>query len=240
MKKYTSWQPVIERVQQRLASWKASCLSRPGKLVLIKAVLSSLPVYYLSLFKMPKKVTTEINKIQRRFLWNGKHESRISALVKWEVVQRSKKEGGLAVGDLLIKNAALLFKWLWRYACEEGAMWRTVVQSIHEEDQVLLPSKAGSSLPGPWRDIKHIAIEESPATKVFFKNLSIKLGEGRRVAFWLDAWADEKSLKVVFPMLYSLSTQQMNSLLIWDRLKVLYGDGHWLGKESSQLRNKHN
>ena len=68
MRKFSSWQPVIAKIQQRLASWKASCLSRAGKLALIKAVLSSLPVYYLSLFKMPKRVANEINKIQRRFL----------------------------------------------------------------------------------------------------------------------------------------------------------------------------
>jgi len=88
---------------------------------------------------MPKKVALEINKMQRRFLWSSKHEGRISALVKWEVVQRPKKEGGLGIGDVTIKNAALLFKWWWRFACEEGAMWKTVIQSIHDEDQLLLP-----------------------------------------------------------------------------------------------------
>jgi len=36
MRKSSSWQLVIDKVQQRLASWKASCLSRPGKLILIK------------------------------------------------------------------------------------------------------------------------------------------------------------------------------------------------------------
>jgi len=59
---------------------------------------------------MPKGVANEINKIQRRFLWSRKYESRFSTLVKWEVVQRPKEEGGLGVGDLLFKNAALFFK----------------------------------------------------------------------------------------------------------------------------------
>ena len=57
-------------------------------------------------------------------------------------------------------------------------------------------------------DIKHIAVDESPATKAFFKNLSLRLGEGSRVAFWLDVWADVNPLRVVFPMLYSVSSQQ--------------------------------
>jgi len=149
MRKIAAWQPIVDKVQQRLTAWKATTLSRAGRLVLIKAVLSSLPVYYLSLFKMPKKVALEINKIQRRFLWNSKHNCKTAALVKWEVVQRPKKEGGLGVGDLIIKNAALLFKWWWRFACEEGAAWRSVIQSIYEEEDVILPSKDQCRIPGP-------------------------------------------------------------------------------------------
>ena len=122
MKKFSSWQPIIEKIQHRLASWKASCLSRAGKLILIKAVLNNLPVYYLSMFRIPKRVAKEINKIQRNFLWNGKQGGRSSALVRWEIVQRPKAKGGLGVGDLLLKNAALIFKWRWRYACEEGVL----------------------------------------------------------------------------------------------------------------------
>jgi len=85
------------------------------------------------------------------------------------VVQRPKEKGGLGVGDLLLKNAALLFKWWWRFACEEGALWRVVVQSLHEEDHVLLPGRTLSTLPGPWRDIKRLATEELPITKAFFQ-----------------------------------------------------------------------
>ena len=84
MNRFSSWEPIIERIQYRLSAWKASCISRAEKLVLIKAVLSSLPVYYLSIFKMPKRVAAEINKIQKRFLWCGKHGKRFTAMVKWE------------------------------------------------------------------------------------------------------------------------------------------------------------
>jgi len=43
-----------------------------------------------------------------------------NAVVKWEIVQKPKDKGGLGVVDFLLKNAALLFKWWWRYAYEEG------------------------------------------------------------------------------------------------------------------------
>jgi len=59
---------------------------------------------------MPKRVANEISKIQRRFLWSAKQGGRYLALVRWEVVQKSKAKGGPGVDDLLLKNAALLFK----------------------------------------------------------------------------------------------------------------------------------
>ena len=68
MKRVSSWQCIMDKIQKRLSSWKQSCLSRAGRLVLIKAVLNSLPIYYLSIFRMPKKVASEVIKIQRRFL----------------------------------------------------------------------------------------------------------------------------------------------------------------------------
>jgi len=208
MRRISAWQPIVDKVQQRLTAWKAATLSRAGRLVLIKAVLSSLPVYYLSMFKMPKKVALEINKIQRKFLWNSKHNCKTAALVKWEIVQRPKKEGGLGVGDLTIKNAALLFKWWWRYACEEGAAWRSVIQSIYEEEDVILPSKDQIRISGPWKTIKQLALKESPVSAAFFKHLSLRLGAGTRLRFWQDTWAGERPLKVLFPMLFSLSMQK--------------------------------
>lgn len=41
----------IEKVQSKLSSWKLKTLSFGGKLKLIKSVLDSLPLFYLSIFK---------------------------------------------------------------------------------------------------------------------------------------------------------------------------------------------
>jgi len=60
---------------------------------------------------MLKKVASEVIQIQRTFLWGGEKEGRFSPLVKWQVIQKPKWAGGLGVGDLMLQNAALLFKW---------------------------------------------------------------------------------------------------------------------------------
>ncbi|GAU50935.1 hypothetical protein TSUD_411320 [Trifolium subterraneum] len=45
------WEPVVNRIQSRLTIWKSRFLSFDGRLVLLKSVLTSLPVYALSFFK---------------------------------------------------------------------------------------------------------------------------------------------------------------------------------------------
>ncbi|XP_016168620.1 uncharacterized protein LOC107611179 [Arachis ipaensis] len=64
-----TWKPIIDKVEEKLSLWKAKVLNKAGKLVLIKSVLNSLPVYYLSLFKMPKVVAEKLISLQRRGLW---------------------------------------------------------------------------------------------------------------------------------------------------------------------------
>ena len=42
------WKPVLEKVESRLAGWRARLLSRGGRLVLLKTVLEAIPIYYMS------------------------------------------------------------------------------------------------------------------------------------------------------------------------------------------------
>jgi len=98
MKRVSSWQGIIDKVQKRLTSWKSSCLSRAGRIVLIKSVLDSLPIYYLSLFKMPKKVAYAILKIQR-VLWCGEKEGKFMALLSGTLYKNRSGQGACVWGS---------------------------------------------------------------------------------------------------------------------------------------------
>jgi hypothetical protein len=52
----SEWSKVEERFQQKLSCWKAKYLSYGGRLVLLNSVLSSLPMFMMSFFKIPKGV----------------------------------------------------------------------------------------------------------------------------------------------------------------------------------------
>ena len=43
--------------------------------------------------------------------WSNKQDGEFIPLVNWDWIQLPKKLGGLGVGDILMKNTALLFKW---------------------------------------------------------------------------------------------------------------------------------
>ncbi|CAL5411877.1 unnamed protein product [Camellia sinensis] len=95
-----TWKPVIDKVRAKLASWKRKLLSFGGRLTLIKSVLSSLPVYYLSIFKMPKSVITTIDRLWAAFLWGWTELRKKIHMVKWEEITSSKEQGGLGIRKL--------------------------------------------------------------------------------------------------------------------------------------------
>ena len=49
----TIWDPILEKMERRLAGWKCLYLSKGGRVTLIKRTLSNLPTYFLSLFPIP-------------------------------------------------------------------------------------------------------------------------------------------------------------------------------------------
>jgi len=67
-RKLNFWKPLIEQVISRLSRWKSRNLSLGDQLVLLKSVLSSLPVYFLSFFKTPTCIITFLESIFSSFL----------------------------------------------------------------------------------------------------------------------------------------------------------------------------
>jgi len=65
------WKPVIDRILSRLSVWKSKFLSLGGLLILLKFVLSSLPVYFLTFFKAPAGIISSITYVFTRFFLGG-------------------------------------------------------------------------------------------------------------------------------------------------------------------------
>lgn len=64
-----TWKPKLAHFRSNLSGWNERFLSIGGRVILINANLTNLPIYHLSFYKVPKKIIDEITSIKRNFLW---------------------------------------------------------------------------------------------------------------------------------------------------------------------------
>ena len=63
------WRIVEEKFEKKLSSWKEKHMSVGGRLVLINSVLTSLTMFMLSFFEVPKGVLEKLDYYRSRFFW---------------------------------------------------------------------------------------------------------------------------------------------------------------------------
>lgn len=83
---------------------KGKFLSPIGRLILIKSSLSSVPLFYMSMFPMPIRVGKEIERLMKVFLWAGRSEGHYMTKVGSKEVHMPFDVGGLAIRRLLKQN----------------------------------------------------------------------------------------------------------------------------------------
>lgn len=104
------WEPVVHRIKSRLSGWNSRFLSFGGRLILLKAVLTSLPVYALSFFKAPSGIISSIESLLNKFFWGGCEDRSKITWINWKTVCSKKESGGLGVRRMKEFNIALLDK----------------------------------------------------------------------------------------------------------------------------------
>ncbi|XP_028064362.1 uncharacterized protein LOC114267521 [Camellia sinensis] len=222
-----TWKPVIDKIRAKLASWKRKLLSFGGRLTLIRSVLSSLPVYYLSILKMPHSVIKTIESLRAAFLWGGSELRRKIHLVKWEEITKKRDQGGLGIRRIQDVNDYLLAKWWWRFGVEDKSLWKRVLCSRYQYN-------GGKWLPFPssdeylskvWGGILRVGQSNSQLKSIFLDNIKLVVGNGGRIQVWLDHWCGNQCLMEKFPRLFSLSTEKditLSALLERKRLSGVW------------------
>jgi len=182
------WNPVVNCIKSRLSRWKSKHLSFRGRLVLLKFVLTSLPVYALSFFKAPSGIIASIESLLIRFFWGGCEVNRKIAWIDWEAICLAKEVGGLGVRRLREFNLALLGKWCWRMVVDREGLWFRVLTARYGGvgGRFQSCSSHGSVW---WKDIVYICDGSSSVLGSWFSdNLRLRVGTGVTILFWLDRW----------------------------------------------------
>ncbi|RVW76179.1 putative ribonuclease H protein [Vitis vinifera] len=199
---------------------KRQYISKGGRITLIKSALASMPIYQMSIFRMPKSVARRVEKIQRDFLWGGGNLGGKIHLVKWDVVCTEKRNGGLGLRRIATLNRALLGKWIWRFACERDNLWKQVISTKYGQEDYGWRAKkvSGAAGVGVWKEI----MKESDWC---WENLSFLVGKGSKIKFWKDRWCTDTPLSQCFNHLFVLAMHRDASIEeMWDHHS---GQGDW-------------
>jgi hypothetical protein len=105
----SAFQPIIDNCDRYLAGWRATLLSKGGRLVLLSAVLDALPTYFMSSFLIPISVITTIDARRRAFFWAAEETcTGAQCLVAWDKLCVPTSRGGLGAKNLKAQNVCLL------------------------------------------------------------------------------------------------------------------------------------
>ena len=121
--------------------------------VLIKSVLTTLPIYHMASAKLPAHVVKVITDKIIRFFWGKHDEGRYLAYVAWEKISRPLEMGGLGIRDLSVMNNAMTMKFLWRVAAGSKASWVQLVQAKYIPRSDLWQTKRTYMCSVFWRSI---------------------------------------------------------------------------------------
>ncbi|GJR77142.1 RNA-directed DNA polymerase, eukaryota [Tanacetum coccineum] len=187
MSRFSSWDDVIPKLSARLSKWKLKSLSIGGRLTLIKSVLSSLQLYYMSSFKVPKGVLSKMESIRRNFFNGVENAEKKMSLIGWNKSLASKKNGGLGVSSFFAYNRALLFKWIWRFLANGASLWSRFISAIYGI-RGALDNSSSYSRRSPWLDIVNEVKKLASKGIDLLSLVKKKVGNGEATSFWNDVW----------------------------------------------------
>ncbi|KAJ4817271.1 RNA-directed DNA polymerase (reverse transcriptase)-related family protein [Rhynchospora pubera] len=184
-----SFQPILDKINQRLSGWKTRLLSRAARLALASSVLSALPSYFMSVFKLPVWLINAIDKARRRFVWgtNSQGTTRIP-LLSWDKVCLPRSAGGLGLSNLHIHNLAFLLRWIWRLYDTPESLWGSVAS-------ILYSPLHGIASPVTWNSAGSFFWNDLRSLRFYFQISVIShVGNGTDISFWYDNWGGEPLL----------------------------------------------
>ncbi|WVZ62069.1 hypothetical protein U9M48_011857, partial [Paspalum notatum var. saurae] len=207
----SDWVKVEERFEKKLSSWKGKHLSIGGRLTLINSVLTSLPMYMMSFFSIPKGVLKKLDYFRSRFFWQGDKNKKKYRLAKWTFLCQPKDQGGLGILDLNTKNVALLSKWLYRLIASDG-LWQQILRNKYVGSKPLaqVEWKVGDS--HFWSCLMKAKLD-------FLRFGTFIVKDGTQVRFCEDNWLDGTPLRNQYPSLYNIARSKFITIadLSWRR-----------------------
>ncbi|XP_049403702.1 uncharacterized protein LOC125867303 [Solanum stenotomum] len=216
------WQPLIEKIVKRIASWKTKKLSYAGRIQLVQTVIFGIQSYWAQLFLLPTKVVKTIEAYCRSYVWSGVSTITKKALVAWDKICLPKSAGGLNIINLHLWNKADQTKIFWDLTHKEDKLWIHTYYIKEQQVQVMpIPSQACwitrkiLEARTQWNQVQHLVKKQHGIIKQIYLGL---IGGRTRVSWKCLMFANSARPKVIFTMWLLVQAKLLTKdrLVKWD------------------------
>ena len=122
----SDWRWMIELFEKKIQNWTYRFLSLGGRVVLIKAVLTGLAVYWFALDRCLKSIMNVLCKTIFSFLWGSSAGYPKPHLVSWETLSLPIEYGGWDIKNLEWFGISLRLKSMWQLLTGTG-IWSRII-----------------------------------------------------------------------------------------------------------------
>lgn len=171
-----------DKVAKRVAGWKARALSQAGRTVLIQAVASAMPSYFMAVFLLPKEVLRDIDRVFKNFWWGFKDDTqRHYHPEAWSAICVPQELGGLGLRRMEDINKALLAQLGWKFLTDENALWLKALNAKYCRSADFLSLSRRGSHSWTWSSLLHIQ-------DIISAGLCWQIGNGGQLNIWCTPW----------------------------------------------------
>jgi hypothetical protein len=188
--------------------------------VLIKSILSAIPIYQYSAMLAPVGIMNQINLNIRKILWQGgKYNTKKYHLINWKTVRVPKDRGGLGIKDPALMNLAMGAKLLLRMIKHRIEWWKKILwkkyfrgaRNRYREN--LMESQKGSHI---WKLLKSV----NPLAR---SKLTWIPGNGKEISNWNERIIGKETLVAknnLAPLkvwLDGANLKTLHNISVWDK-----------------------
>ncbi|XP_057871094.2 uncharacterized protein LOC131077585 [Cryptomeria japonica] len=122
------WEDVLNSCKIKLEQWKNRWLIQAGRILMIKFVLSAVPIYSMQCFQMPSLVGAKLDGYLKKFVWDRAKEHKKIPLINWDTMCMRKEDGGAGLRKMSLQNLALGAKLSWKMYKSPNKLWCRIFQ----------------------------------------------------------------------------------------------------------------
>jgi hypothetical protein len=180
------FQSLQAKLAKCLVEWDDDHKSQAAKEVLIKAVAQAIPVYVMSVFKLPYGLCDELTKMIRRYWWGADHGKRNTHWIAWDIMLRPKNYGGIGFRDMRLFNQALLARQAWRLLQYPNTLCAQLLKAKYYPNGFLTDTVFTGNGSSTWQAIEH-------GLQLLKLGIIWRVGTGSKIRAWRDPWIPRES-----------------------------------------------